>query len=78
MAVVPGDELGGRPGARQILAGDVQPAIALRAEGVDDRVVEASQIGVREITADLDVAEEPEAGLQRDPLEGRETVFSFG
>src|SRR6185312_2191152 len=70
VAVVPGDELGGRPGARQIFAGDVQPAIALRAERVDDRVVEAGQIGVCEITADFDVAEEPEARLQGDPFEG--------
>ena len=69
VAVVPGDELGGRPRAGEVLAGDAEPAVGLRAEGVDDGVVEPRQIGVRQIAPDLDVAEEPEAGLLGDPLE---------
>ena len=40
VAVVPGDELGGRPRPRQVLARDPEPAVRLRAYGVDDRVVE--------------------------------------
>ena len=70
VAVVPGHELGGRPRAGQLLAGDAEPAIALRTEGVDDRVVELRQVCVGQIAAYLDVAEEPEAGLQGDSLEG--------
>ncbi len=70
MAVVPGDELGRRPRSRQVLSRDAEPAIRLRAEGVDDRVVEPRQVARRQIAADLDVAEEAEAGLQGDPLEG--------
>ena len=70
MAVVPGDELGGGPRAGQILAGDAEPTVGLRADGVDDRVVEAHEVVVVEISADLDVAEETEAGLIGDSLEG--------
>ena len=40
MAVVPGDERRGRPRARQILAGDAELPVGLRADRVDDRVVE--------------------------------------
>ena len=62
----------------EVLAGDAEAPVRLRAEGVDDGVVEAPEISVRQIAPDLDVAEEAEAGLQRDPLERRETLFSFG
>jgi hypothetical protein len=40
MAVVPGDELGGRPRPGQVLAGNPEPAVGLRADGVDHGVVE--------------------------------------
>ena len=40
VAVVPGDELGRRPGAGQVLAGDAELPVGLRADRVDDRVVE--------------------------------------
>ena len=69
MAVVPGDELGRGPGAGQILAGDPELAVGLRADGVDDRVVEARELGVLDVFADLDVAEEAEARLGRGALE---------
>jgi hypothetical protein len=69
MAVVPGDELGGRPRAGQVLAGNPEPAVGLGADRVDHRVVEAYEVVVREVAAELDVAEEAEAGLLRDPLE---------
>ena len=36
MAVVPGDERGRGPGAGQVLAGDPEPAVGLRADRVDD------------------------------------------
>ena len=69
MAVVPGDELRGRPRAGQVLARDAETAVGLRADGVDDDVVQAHEVVVLEIAADLDVAEETEAGLIGDPLE---------
>jgi len=69
VAVVPGDELGGGPGAGQVLAGDVHAPVGLGADGVDDRVVEAGEVGVVEVAAGLDVADEAEAGPLRDLLE---------
>ena len=65
VAVVPGDELGGRPRAGQVLAGDPEPPVGLRADRVDDRVVEREQLLVRDVAADLDVAEEAEARAAR-------------
>ena len=70
MAVVPGDERRGRPGSGQVLAGDPELAVGLRADGVDDRVVEARELGVLDVLADLDVAEEAEARLRGGSLEG--------
>ena len=70
MAVVPGDELGGRPRTRQVLARNPQPAVGLGADGVDDGVVETHEVGVVKVAADLDVAEEPEPRPLGDPLEG--------
>jgi hypothetical protein len=69
MAVVPGDELGGRPGAAQVLARNPEASVALRADRIDDGVVEAHEVGVLDVPAELDVAEEAEAGLLGDPLE---------
>ena len=43
MAVVPGDENGGGPRARQVLAGDLEPPVGLRADRVDDGVVEVER-----------------------------------
>ncbi len=43
VAVVPGDEFGGGPRAGQVLAGNPEPAVGLRADGVDDGVVEAGR-----------------------------------
>ena len=69
VAVVPGDELGGRPRPRQVLTRDAEPAVGLRADGVEDGVVEPGEILVEEVAADLDVAEEAEAGTIGDLLE---------
>jgi hypothetical protein len=69
MAVVPGDECGGRPGTGQILARDAEPAIGLGADRVDDRVVQAKELVVRDVPADLDVAEESKSGSRRRLLE---------
>src|SRR5207237_10399610 len=41
MAVVPGNELGGRPGSRQILAGNAETLVGLPADGVGAGVVDA-------------------------------------
>ena len=70
MAVVPGDERGGRPRAGEILAGDAELPVGLRADRVDDRVVQPRQLLVRDVPPDLDVAEEAEPGSRGDPLEG--------
>jgi hypothetical protein len=40
----------------------------LRANGVDDRVVELTELFVRHVSPDLDVAEKAEPGLLRDLL----------
>ena len=69
VAVVPGDELGGGEGAGEILAGNPQPPVGLRADRVDHGVVEAGELLVGDVPADLDVAEEAEARLLRGLLE---------
>ena len=51
VAVVPGDELGGRPAAGQVLAGDAERLVGLRAGRVDDRRVVLHQLGVRDVDA---------------------------
>ena len=61
VGVVPGDELGGRVGAGQVLAGDPELAVGRGAVGVDHRVVALGELGDADVAADLDVAEEPEA-----------------
>ena len=69
VAVVPGDEGGRRPPGREVLAGDAQPAIGLSTHRVDDCRIRLRQLFVRDVPADLDVAEESEALLARDLLE---------
>src|SRR6266545_1970145 len=69
MAVVPGDKLRSRPGPGQVLAGNAKTPIGLRSERVDDGVVELGQLLVRDVAADLDVAEEAEARLRGGLLE---------
>ena len=69
VAVVPGDELGGRPRAGQVLAGDPEPPVGLRADGVDHGVVQDAQLVVRHVATDLDVPEEAKAGTGGDLLE---------
>ncbi len=68
MAVVPGDKLGGRPRPGQILARDSETSVGLSADGVDHGVVQAHEVGVMKVAADVDVAEEAEAGPLGDPL----------
>ena len=51
VAVVPGDEHRRGPRAGQVLAGDVHPPVGLRADRVDDRVVERVQLGRADLRA---------------------------
>jgi hypothetical protein len=67
--VVPGDELGGRPGAGKILTRNFHPPVGLRTDRVDDGVVQVGEIVLRQVAADLDPAQEPEPRLGGDPLE---------
>jgi hypothetical protein len=69
VAVVPGDELGRGKAAGQILAGDPERLVGLRARGVHHGGVVPHQLGVRDVGADLDVAEEAAAALERLPVE---------
>ena len=66
------------PRAGQVLAGDAEPPVGLRADRVDDRVVEPQQLVVRDVAADLDVAEEAEARAARAVFSNaRETALMF-
>ena len=67
--VVPAHEVHGRDAAGQILAGDVQRPVGLRADGVDHRVVAFGQLARMNVFADRDVAEEPEPWVGRRLLE---------
>ena len=46
----------------QVFAGDAHAAIALGANGVDDRVVVGADVVVAEVGAEVNVAEEAEGG----------------
>ncbi len=63
VAVVPGDELGGGPAARQVLAGDAHATVGLGADRVDHRVVAGEKVVVGEVGAVVDVAVEAEFGV---------------
>lgn len=63
MCVVPADEIDGGDTARQVLTGDVQHAIGLRADGVDHGVVALGELAGLDVFADDHIAEEAEAGV---------------
>jgi len=65
MGVVPGDELGGRVGAGQVLPRDPQPVVGGRPERVDDAVVALQQLLAADVPAQLHPAEEAKARLAR-------------
>ncbi len=67
--VVPADEVDGGDAAGQILTGDVQRPVGLRADGVDHRVVALGQLVGLHVLADDDVAEEAEPRIERRLLE---------
>ena len=69
VAVVPGDQLGGRPRAGEVLSRDTQPTVGLRADRIDDCVVERSELVLRDVPSHLHVAEEAEARPRGDLLE---------
>src|SRR4029079_10979518 len=69
VAVVPGDERGRGPRARQTLTRYPEPTVGLRAERIHHRAVEIGELGMRHVPADLDVAEEPKPRVDGDPLE---------
>ena len=69
VAVVPGDECRRRPRAGELLAGDAELPVGLRAHRVDDRVVALGELVVRHVAAELDVPEEAEPVVARDLLE---------
>ena len=61
MAVDPGDQLGGRAGAGQPDARDVEPTVVRRADGVEHGVVVRQKLGVADVPTDLDVEVEVES-----------------
>ena len=61
VGVVPGDELGRRVRAGEVLAGDPEAAVGRGPVGRDDRVVALLELGDGDVAADLDVAEELKA-----------------
>ncbi len=67
--VDPGHHLGGGPGAGQIHAVDVEPAVVGRADGIQHGVMMLQQVRVRQVLADLDVEEELEPRLLGDDVE---------
>src|SRR5690606_35727415 len=68
VGVVPGDELGGREAALQLLAGDAEAPVGGRADGVHHRVVVALQVGGRQVPAELDIAEVAQARVAEGAL----------
>jgi hypothetical protein len=74
VAVVPGDEVGGRVGAGEVLARDPEPVVLRRPDRIDDRVVVPEQLLARDVGAELDAAEVAEGRVGRrllvDPGDG--------
>ena len=65
VAVVPGHEVRGGPAARHVLPGYPQRLVGLGPGGVDHGRVVIHQLEVRDVAADLHVAEEAAAALER-------------
>jgi hypothetical protein len=63
--VVPTHEVDRGDAARQLLAGDAQRSVRLRADRVDHRVVALGQFVGLHVPADLHVAEEPKTRVSR-------------
>ena len=64
VSVVPGDEVGRRVAAAEVLAGDPHAPVGLGARGVDDLMVVRPQVLDRHVLPELDVAEKPEPGVR--------------
>src|SRR4029079_11223981 len=69
VAVVPGDELGGGMAPRQVLPRDPEVLVRLGAGRVHDGRVELGELGVLDVDADLDAADEAAAARERLALE---------
>ena len=63
MRVVPAHEIDGGDAARQVLTGNVQRFVGLRADGVDDCVVLLGEFGGLHVFAHRHIAEEAEPGV---------------
>ena len=66
MAAVPVHEVGRRPAARQVLAGDAEPPVAHRAGRVHHGVVAAEQVVPGDVRAEVHAADERDAGRLKD------------
>lgn len=67
MGAVPGDEVGRREAARQILAGNAEPPVGRRPHAVDHRVVELQQpLGHQRGRAHTHMAEKADPGVLQD------------
>ena len=70
VAVVPGDELGGAVRADQVLSGDAHGPVGEGAGGEDRRVIVAAQVLEHDVGAELHVAEEADAWVRTDRVQG--------
>ena len=78
VAVVPGDELGGGEGAGQILARNPEPAIRLRADRVDDGVVQPGKLLVETSRPTSTLPKKRKPGCCAVFSNARETALIFG
>ena len=78
VAVVPADERGDPDDAHQLRAGDAELAVAAGPGGQHDGVVETAQGSDGDIAADLDIAEEAHAFIERGFLVGAGDVLGLG
>ena len=75
--VVPGDEVGRRVAAAEVLAGNAHAAVGLGARGVDDLMVVRPEVLERHVLPELDVAEEAEPGVRGRLVEGGRDVLDL-
>ena len=77
MAVVPGDELGGRVAVLQIFPGDAHAPIRLRPRGIDDLVIVVAQLVDSDVAAELHAPEEAKPRVRGDLVEGNRDVLDL-
>ena len=75
VTVVPRDEVGAAVALGGVDAGNVEGGVGVGSGGEDDGVIVLLELGHRDVTADLDVADEPNVPALEDLVEGHDDLL---